>query len=1114
MKDGVGVISRINRKIAVLLAVLIILSPFQMVTSDSWPTFLHDNENTGLSASLAPLTNDTLWTVPSVGGNGYSSPTIANGRVFINRGQSGKLYSLWANNGNEIWNKTIGNAGHRSSSAAVYQGKVYIVGDSLFCFYENNGTQIWNKPLSGGEVGTSSPTVSDGMVFVFTQILYCFYADNGTEIWNKDMGGPNGLSTPTISGGKVFVNGGNFNYLYCLYANNGTEIWNVSGGGFANNPVIANGKVFYNPSKFYCLYESNGTEIWNRSAAGDGYSTPAVAFDKVYVHTTNRIKCYYQSNGTIVFSVKLEDGSGSSSPSISASGNVYILTTRDFAGGVLYCLNGKTGSVIWSYVTGGVGYSTVAIANETIIVNEGTVYCFGNYAPNTDYILIRDGPNGTGNNLCDPANYLTYPVGKTIALYGAVYNYTAPGDGYIMDAPIFLNWFSGNKSLATVSPSGITSTLTISNVSWGTVVITVDDNEGHLNTTQITISQPTSDYVLIRDQSDGLGDNLCDPSNFPDYPRGFSTTFYGAIYNITAGYLYDILPSSTWDSDNISLVTLSSPGHFSNIQCSNTNFGSAQITLTAGSISNTTTITVLSATIDYVQIRDEPSGAGINLCDPVNYKTYPVGYLTTFYAAAYNGSDFLTDIPVGWSSSNSTIVVVSASGSYTSVITSIISHGNATISIDAGGGITNFTQVIVVPPEIDYILIRNMANGNGINLCDPVNYPSYPVGYSGTYFGARYNISSGYLDEVPVSSTWSSSNDGIVSISSPGISSTIFCNETSFGIVTITLNDGEGHENTTLIRVLEPSVDYLQIRDAPQGSGNISIWDNFTLEVFITKKYYAAIYNFTKGYIGERPVTWTLVVDIGNIQPNFGYSTNFTAEGSQSGTLFANYSHVSNFTVISVYPQPDVISLTPPTRLKVEVISGGLALNLSWDPYSGDNFAGFNIYRSTDVDSGFELININGLVTETSYIDSQLTNGVTYYYYITAVDNSTIPQESDPSLTTSGIPLGEDDKEDEDFPFIILILIVIIILILLLFLVIKKRREPSIISKTFVEMESPINEDELLPKDEEEAKAPDDEELGLIDNEDIPLNEEEDIPINESDLPIFEDEGEFHPPED
>ena len=51
-------------------------------------------------------------------------------------------------------------------------------------------------------------------------------------------------------------------------------------------------------------------------------------------------------------------------------------------------------------------------------------------------------------------------------------------------------------------------------------------------------------------------------------------------------------------------------------------------------------------------------------------------------------------------------------------------------------------------------------------------------------FSSRYNHTSGYLDEVPVTSMWTSSNDTIVDILSLGLSSIITCNDSNYGIIT------------------------------------------------------------------------------------------------------------------------------------------------------------------------------------------------------------------------------------------------------------------------------------------------------------------------------------------
>jgi|GEM_PF-6220666 len=67
---------------------------------------------------------------------------------------------------------------------------------------------------------------------------------------------------------------------------------------------------------------------------------------------------------------------------------------------------------------------------------------------------------------------------------------------------------------------------------------------------------------------------------------------------------------------------------------------------------------------------------------------------------------------------------------------------------------------------------------------------------------------------------------------------------------------------------------------------------------------------------------------------------------------------------------------------------------LSWssvqnelDPELNENLAGYNIYRS-EVDGGPYTLIGAAAATETSFEDTTVANGVTYYYVITAYDNS------------------------------------------------------------------------------------------------------------------------------
>jgi outer membrane protein assembly factor BamB len=333
--------------------------------SNSWPMFLFDASRTGNGSSNAPENNSILWSTPEVGGNGYPSIVVADGKVFSHKGSYGILYALFENNGTIIWNKSIGISGSTSSTPAVVNGKVYVVGDKLYCFDANSGTELWNHSVAGHDVGTSSPVVSNGKVFVNSQTLYCINANTGKEIWKKFVGGM-GYSSPAVSNGWVVVNG---NYLLCLYENNGNELWNISTIG-SNSPVIANGLVYHNPESIQCLFLNNGTERWSQPEGGDEYSSPVVNNNNVYVNKFGMIYCYNAYNGTKIWNRRI--GVAYTSPALSKNGKLVII-----GGNTTYCIYQNNGTELWNVTIKGLGYPSPAIANGRIFVNLGTVYCIG-----------------------------------------------------------------------------------------------------------------------------------------------------------------------------------------------------------------------------------------------------------------------------------------------------------------------------------------------------------------------------------------------------------------------------------------------------------------------------------------------------------------------------------------------------------------------------------------------------------------------------------------------------------------------------------------------------------------------------------------------------------------
>jgi hypothetical protein len=123
-----------------------------------------------------------------------------------------------------------------------------------------------------------------------------------------------------------------------------------------------------------------------------------------------------------------------------------------------------------------------------------------------------------------------------------------------------------------------------------------------------------------------------------------------------------------------------------------------------------------------------------------------------------------------------------------------------------------------------------------------------------------------------------------------------------------------------------------------------------------------------------------------------------------NGTIGDNDTHVVNVVVSSLIGSLTIFLEDPeivPSRLIA--ISGDESVQLSWYPYEvpGFSLAGYNIYRSTTSGASYAKINTE-LVTTPAYHDTSLTNGVTYYYVVTAVDTS--DNETSHSREASAMP--------------------------------------------------------------------------------------------------------------
>ena len=94
----------------------------------------------------------------------------------------------------------------------------------------------------------------------------------------------------------------------------------------------------------------------------------------------------------------------------------------------------------------------------------------------------------------------------------------------------------------------------------------------------------------------------------------------------------------------------------------------------------------------------------------------------------------------------------------------------------------------------------------------------------------------------------------------------------------------------------------------------------------------------------------------------------------------------------------------PPTQLIVDAYTNG-CLDLSWQSPGDPDLNSYSIYRRQDDDtSGYAKIDFG--ITDVQYRDTTVTNGVPYWYAVTAVDMSGL--ESYFSNEARGVPMGFD----------------------------------------------------------------------------------------------------------
>ena len=223
----------------------------------------------------------------------FSSPTIADGRVFIGEGYHQntdcRLYCLDAKSGEVQW--TFQTKSHVESTPSVEGGRVWFGAgaDGLYCVDAATGDEVWH--YAGAHIDIS-PLVSSGLVFSGTgydgSAVLCLSAADGKVKWRTPVDLP-AWGSPTRVGNRVFYGLGRGTLarsdenpagaVICLTATSGKQIWTTSLPDAVLTAVAyQNRKLFVGcrDGNLYCLDPRNGETQWKCTLESAVVSSPTL----------------------------------------------------------------------------------------------------------------------------------------------------------------------------------------------------------------------------------------------------------------------------------------------------------------------------------------------------------------------------------------------------------------------------------------------------------------------------------------------------------------------------------------------------------------------------------------------------------------------------------------------------------------------------------------------------------------------------------------------------------------------------------------------------------------------------------------------------------------------
>ena len=247
---------------------------------------------------------------------------------------------------------------------------------------KKTGKVNWKKDF--GELSAAAPAYYDGIVYALNldpdQII-AIRAKDGKELWRKSIGSPGSESSPMVVGKKLIF-GCQCGSVYAMNPKTGELLWSTQTAGEVKGAVAYHDGVVFGSNyggEFYAIDASDGDFKWRTpiiggafGRGGGAYSTPAVAYGRVYVGAFDgRVYSLDEDTGEIAWthSTGAEVYPGPVVADVPGAPPAVYIGSAD---GNAYALNAQTGGVLWQRSLGDQITGSGVLIGETVYFSKNS----------------------------------------------------------------------------------------------------------------------------------------------------------------------------------------------------------------------------------------------------------------------------------------------------------------------------------------------------------------------------------------------------------------------------------------------------------------------------------------------------------------------------------------------------------------------------------------------------------------------------------------------------------------------------------------------------------------------------------------------------------------------